>query len=266
MRFALNHMSVARLGYPEMLGVAARTGCIGVEVRNDLGRPVFDDLDPAEAGARARDMGLRLLSVAEVGRVDDWGPARAGAAERLMDLAAAAGAEGVALIPACGGAPVAEDGLDRALDALAPMLRDRGLTGYLEPLGFTACGLRRKAEAVEALARAGAGDVVRLVHDSFHHHLAGETALPVAAIGLVHVSGVTARDPAGALTDAHRGLVDASDRLGTVAQLAALLAGGYDGPISVEAFAPETHAHPDPVAALTQTFDFLRAEVMARAA
>ena len=55
--FALNHMTVARLGYVELLDAAAALGCVGVEVRNDLPQPLFDGLDPAEAGAMARRPG-----------------------------------------------------------------------------------------------------------------------------------------------------------------------------------------------------------------
>src|SRR3712207_6469164 len=55
--FALNHMTVARLSYAGLLDAAASLGCVGVEVRNDLTQPLFDGLDPAEAGAMARDKG-----------------------------------------------------------------------------------------------------------------------------------------------------------------------------------------------------------------
>ena len=62
--FALNHMTVARLSYVQLLDIAAQLGCIGVEVRNDLPQPLFDGMDPAEAGDLARSKGLRILAVA----------------------------------------------------------------------------------------------------------------------------------------------------------------------------------------------------------
>jgi 2-keto-myo-inositol isomerase len=70
--FALNQMTVARLGYAALLDLAAGLGCVGVEVRNDLPQPLFDGIDPATAGAMARDRGLRILAVAEVKRFNDW--------------------------------------------------------------------------------------------------------------------------------------------------------------------------------------------------
>ena len=63
--FALNHMTVARASYADLVRLAARLGCVGIEARNDLPQPLFDGMDPAEAGAMARDAGLRLLAVAE---------------------------------------------------------------------------------------------------------------------------------------------------------------------------------------------------------
>ena len=69
--FALNHMTVARLTFVQLLDLAAELGCIGIEVRNDLPQPLFDGLDPAAAGAMARDKGLRILAVAEVKRFND---------------------------------------------------------------------------------------------------------------------------------------------------------------------------------------------------
>ena len=55
----------------------------------------------------------------------------------------------------------------------------------------------------------------------------------------MHVSGVD--DPALAaaeMRDADRGLVTAEDRIGNIAQIQALLAGGYAGHLSFEPFAP----------------------------
>ena len=53
MKTALNHMTTPNLGYAEFLDLAARLGCVGVEVRNDIARPLFDGMHPAEAGTLA---------------------------------------------------------------------------------------------------------------------------------------------------------------------------------------------------------------------
>ena len=71
-QFALNHMTVAKLSFRDLVSLSASLGCVGIEVRNDLPQPLFDGMDPAEAGAQVHAAGLRLLAVAEVKRFNDW--------------------------------------------------------------------------------------------------------------------------------------------------------------------------------------------------
>jgi len=123
--------------------------------------------------------------------------------------------------------------------------------------------LRRKSEAVAAIDAVGGRDVFRLTHDSFHHHLAGEAAIFPELTGLIHISGV--EDPkvgVADMRDPHRVLVGRRDRLGNVAQIEALRAGGYGGPLSFEPFAPIA----DVANALRQSMEFIRAELTAKAA
>jgi len=255
MQFALNHMTVARHSFRDLVALASALGCVGVEVRNDLPQPLFDGMTPAEAGALLRANGLRLLALAEVKRFNDWSPEKASEAMALMQVAKAAGAEAVSLIPRNDnlgmGNGERQAALRVALKALKPMLEDHGLLGMIEPLGFEICALRHKSEAVEAIEALGARATFRLVHDTFHHTLAGGGALFPEHTGIVHVSGVTDRAlSVSAMRDGHRVLVDAGDVLGNVAQIRALHAAGYRGPVSYEAFATSVHELADPASAL----------------
>jgi 2-keto-myo-inositol isomerase len=108
----------------------------------------------------------------------------------------------------------------------------------VEPLGFEICSLRSKKEAVEAINSVHHADQFKIVHDTVHHFLAGETDLFPEQTGIVHISGVTdANIGTSAMLDAHRVLVDDADRLGNLAQIATLLNSGYKGPLSFEPFA-----------------------------
>lgn len=269
--FALNHMTVARASYAELVGIAAGLGCVGIEVRNDLPQPLFDGMDPADAGQLARDMGLRILAVAEVKRFNDWSDDKRAEALALMKIARAAGAEAISLIPRNDnlglGNGERQANLRIALRELGPMLQDHGLLGMVEPLGFEICALRHKAEAVDAIEALGAAGTFRLVHDTFHHHLAHGGPLFPGHTGIVHVSGVTEADLGIAeMGDAHRVLVDERDRLGNVEQIAALVAVGYSGPVSFEAFAPAVHASADPAGDLGVSMNFIRSRLAAKAA
>lgn len=271
LNFALNHVTVARAEYTQLLEIASALGCIGVEVRNDLPQPLFDGMDPAAAGAMARDRGLRILSVAEVKRFDAWDEERRKEALELARTAAAAGAEAISLIPRNdGSAPDGQEfaaGLVESLRALQPILSDYGLAGLVEPLGFETCTLRAKRHVVDAVRSLDAISTFRLVHDTFHHCLAGGGPHFPDDTGMLHVSGVADPDvPVSDMDDGLRGLVDHTDRLDSVAQIGALLSEGYRGPVSFEAFAESVHRLADPVPELRKSMEFIRGQLEAHPA
>ena len=195
-----------------------------------------------------------------------WSDAKRAEAEALMQIAVAAGAEAVSLIPRNDGVAVARADsravTELALRELLPMLRAHGLKAMVEPLGFAVCSLRYKDILADVIDAVGGAGTYFMVHDTFHHHLAGGGALFPDLTGIVHVSGVV--DPAVSLADmrdGHRVLVDGDDRLGNVAQIAALRAAGYAGPISYEPFATSVHALADPATALRASMQFISASV-----
>jgi 2-keto-myo-inositol isomerase len=266
--FALNHMTAPGLSWQAFLDLARGLDCVGVEFRNDLKGPLFDWADPAAVGKAVRDRGLRFLALAEVKMFNDWSDAKAAEALALMQIAKVAGAEAVSLIPRNDG--VATDRAESrkvtelALREILPMLKAHGLKAMVEPLGFAVCSLRYKDILADVIDAVGGVGTYYMVHDTFHHHLAGGGALFPELTGIVHVSGVV--DPAVAvddMRDPHRVLVDAKDRLGNVAQIRALQAAGYKGPISYEPFAPEVHALADAAPALRASLDFIRAGLAA---
>jgi 2-keto-myo-inositol isomerase len=269
--FALNHMTVARLSFRELVALSQQLGCVGVEVRNDLPQPLFDGMDPADAGQHIRDNGLRLLAVAEVKRFNDWSDDKAAEALALMKIAKAAGAEAVSLIPRNDnlgmGNGERQAALRVALKALKPMLEDHGLLGMVEPLGFEICSLRYKSEAVEGIEAVGGKDRFKLVHDTFHHTLAHGGPLFPEHTGIVHVSGVVDQEVGiSDMRDPHRVLVTPADRLGNIEQIAALQAAGWNGPVSYEAFSPTVHTLTAPAAELARSFELIRSGLAARAA
>jgi 2-keto-myo-inositol isomerase len=257
-RFALNHIIAPRLGPEAFFALAAELGIGAVEIRNDIeGNAIQDGTPPGEIRRLAEAAGVRIASINALQRFDDWRGARTIEARTLLDYAQACGAEAVVLVPTNDGSR--PDRLLPALEGLRPLLQARGLVGLIEPLGFESCSLRRKADAADAIAAVGGAGVFRLVHDTFHHHVAGEKETFPRLTGLVHVSGVedAALAPAE-MRDGHRGLVTEADRLGNAAQLRALVAGGYDGLFSFEPFAAEVQGLEVPVAAIRRSMELLR--------
>ena len=261
MRFALNHIAAPTLSLPDFFATARDLGVTEVEIRNDL-PDVLSQWRPEEVKAEAQKAGVTIVSINALYPFNVWGGDLPARAEAMADYAAACGAKALVMCPLNDGTPVDFDSLVGALTAMKTILDTRGLTGLVEPLGFPISSLRTKAEAIRAIEAAGGTGTYKLMHDTFHHHLAGETEFFPEWTSLVHISGVT--DPEVAvddMLDAHRVLVDDADRLENLSQIRALLDAGYDGPFSFEPFATEVHEAADPKGAIKASMAFVSAEL-----
>ena len=219
-------------------------------------------------GDYARQKGLRLLGLSEVYGFNAWTDAMRAKVRLLIDQAKDSGAESISLIP-LNDAPKLTDAerasaLQEALTEVLPMLKSANLTALVEPLGFLSSSLRHKSEAIDAIEAVGGQGHFKLVHDTFHHHLAGETEFFPEYTGIVHISGVV--DPAlkpEDMQDGHRILVDSHDRLGNIDQIRALIDAGYAGAFSYEPFSQLVHAFSDPEKEMRASMDYIRAAVAA---
>jgi 2-keto-myo-inositol isomerase len=251
---ALNQKSCVELPFEAFLKVATDAGCIGVEPRNDLGRPFFDGIAPAEAAAMAQRYGLRLLGLSEVYGFNVWDDERAAQIAALLETAEASGAETVSLIPCVDDRQAMP--LVEVLREMVPMFKGRSVVPLIEPIGFATSSIRCKAPLVRAIDRV-APDLFRMVHDTFQHCISGETELFPELTGMLHISGIS--DPNVMLDhqqDAHRIWVDADDRCGNITQIAALLNGGYQGGVSFECTAPHNFG-PDGLAKMQASFAYI---------
>ncbi len=264
LRFAINRMSAPRLPFAQFAAMAQRLGVDAIEIRNDLAGVEMEDGTPGQVvGAIARDHGLSIRSINALQRFEQFDATRAAEARAMVAYAADCGAQALVLCPTnslrdARSAPQRHDDLVAALSQLAPMLRDHGLGGLIEPLGFGECAVRCKSQAVRAIRELPDASPFALVHDTFHHHLAGEDLFFPELTGLVHVSGV---EDAGLdvahMRDGHRVLVGPADRLGNAGQLARLLAAGYSAYASFEPFADEIAAASDIEERLAQSMRHL---------
>ena len=263
--FALNHMVAPRQSLTGFLDLAVALDLHAVEIRNDLkGTAIADGTDPELVRAEAGKRDVTIISINALYPFNMWTPELAGKARELITYGQACGAKAIVMCPLNDAAYTAGDAerlgaLRSALTNLAPMLRDAGLIGLVEPLGFAECSLRLKQEAVEAIDAVSGADVFKLVHDTFHHVVAGETEFFPAQTGLVHLSGVG--DPAvpvSSMRDPHRILVDETDRLDNIGQMKALVSAGYAGAFSLEPFAESVASLSDPRPAVAACLERVR--------
>lgn len=262
--FALNHMVAPQMPLGAFFKLGKTLGINQFEIRNDLsGNAIVDGTTPDKVRELGAAEGAEIISINALQRFNEWTPAREEEARVLATYAAACGAKALVLVPVNDGSGKLEGerqgNLRVALKGLKPILEQAGIIGLVEPLGFQICSLRSKKEAVEAIHSIHGSDRFRLVHDTFHHVLAGEPELFPAMTGLVHISGVNdAQVSVDDMRDPHRVMVTDSDRLGNVAQIRALLAQGYAGPFSFEPFSPSVHEATDVAGLIKGSVDFVR--------
>ncbi len=261
LRFALDYMAAPGLDVRTFFALARDLGLTDVQIRNSpCSKAVVRGKPPADVRSAAAEAGVTIISVNALQRFNEWTPARKAEASKLADYAAACGAQALMLVPVNDGSWSANGGrngnLRAALKALKPILQSRGLIGLIEPLGFQTSSLRSKNEAANAIAWVDGQSVFRLVHDTFHHTLAGETSFFCDLTGLVHLSGIN--DPTFWVHPDR--IPGGSDNC---SQIRALLDGGYAGPFSLE-LVEEVHSLNDSVGAFAASIDLIRNGLLAR--
>lgn len=271
-QFSINRISAPRIGFAEFAALAKRLGVSAIEIRNDLaGVEMVDGTAGKDIGAVAKAHGLVIRSINALQRFEQFDETRAAEARDMIAYAVACGAQALVLCPtnSLRDTRTAEQrhaDLVHALTQLKPMLQAAGLIGLIEPLGFEECAVRRKSQAVRAIKEVGDASTFQLVHDTFHHHLAGEGLFFPEYTGLIHISGVEDTSLAASqMRDGHRVLVGAADRLGNAEQLATLFKAGYNGYASFEPFAEEIAAATDIEQRLASSMSWLQGAVTAAA-
>ena len=244
LRFALNHMVAPRLDPEAFFALAPRAG----RARGgDPQRPRRQRHPRRHAGgggsARcAAAAGVRILSINALQRFDDW--RRRGRPRRLTlaDYARACGAEALVLVPSNDGAPARP----AACAALEGLRRDPGAARAARP--GRAAGLRDLGAAPQV--RGGRGDRrrARAATSSAWCTTPSTTTWPARRRSSrpdrprAHLGRGRPGPGVAAMRDADRVLVTPADRIGNIAQIQALLAGGYAGYLSFEPFAPQVQA------------------------
>lgn len=265
MNFSLNHMVAPKLDYAPFFDLALRLGINAVEIRNDIPTAKMGNKNARAIARLANDRGITIINVNALQRWNQWNAAKADEAKRLAEYTALTGARNLILVPANDvkfrpGEEERLEGLHTALAALKPILKDHGLIGCVEPLGFVECSLRRKAEAIAAIDAVGGKNRFKVTHDTFHHFVSGEQEVFPERTALVHVSGVSDRNyTVDTMRDAQRALVDAEDMVDNRGQVRKLMAGGYKGFVSFEPFAKAVHSDKAIARSLARSMDYLEA-------
>ena len=265
MQFSLNHMVAPKLGYNAFFDLALRLGVTAVEIRNDIPTALMGNKNAKLIANLANEKGISIINVNALQRWNQWSKAKADEAKKLAEYTALTGAKNLILVPTNDQKfkPTQEarlDGIREALVALKSILKDHGLIGCVEPLGFVECSLRLKAEAIAAIDAVGGAKRFKVTHDTFHHFVAGEKEVFADRTALIHVSGVVdKKHTVATMRDAQRVLVDGNDMIDNRGQVQQLIAGGYKGNVSFEPFAADVHKSKMIARELARSMDYLEA-------
>lgn len=264
--YGLNQIAVPSYGAGAFCALARALDCDGIEFRNDVIGSEFDADQAKQFGKLAKDNQLEIFNLSEVPQFDNWDDEKKLEAENLIALAVAMGAKAIGLIPRNDDANLDKAtriaNLKTALIALRPMLAENNLIGLIEPLGFSTASLRFKSEIVSTLIELGFEDDFKIIHDTFHHTLAGETEIFPNHTALVHISGVERQDvDFSKMQDQDRVLVGGQDRLGNITQISQLQAAGYSGPVSFEPFSPMVQNTNDIAGELARSINFIDSQL-----
>lgn len=263
-RFSINRTCAPQMTLAQFVALAQTVGVEAVEARNDIaGREFADGMDAATLRAVLSDAGLKLASINALQRFNDWTGSRAEEALELIRYATTLGAPGIVMCPvieADHGWSEAELELKlrHSLRMLRPMFLDHGIIGLVEPLGMKGSTMKLQETAVAAVSDIDGWNAFRICHDTFQFYRCGDTRMFPEHIGLVHISGIMrANLPPHELTEPDRGFVFAGDRAGNIKQLRNLIAGGYQGYISLEPFDPAVQQDPEIAARLKASIDYV---------
>lgn len=250
-RFCINRKIAPNLKLENFFRLVKNCGLSKVELRNDMpGGKVTDNLSNEQLNALATEFGIEIVTINALGMFNllEDQAALLKNAEALLVQAKAIHSKALVMCPHCSTSDRRSEAQKRedtlaALQLLAPLFKQYGVEGYVEPLGFGISSLRSSLLAQAIIRDSDAP--YKLVLDTFHHYLSDviqpefDAQIRVEQIGLVHLSGVEDPRIKGALSDEERIMLSDKDRLASVTQVQNLERLGYQGVYAFEPFSSQ---------------------------
>ena len=170
----------------DFFALARSLGISAVEIRNDLAGNAIIDGTPAErVKALAEKHGLTIISINALQRFNEWNDERGAKRRNLSTYARDCGAKALVLVPVNDGSGragwrAAGQSAQRAGRAEADAGETPALSASSSRLASRSARCARRTRRRRHSARSAAKATFKLVHDTFHHHLAGEeNSIPI---------------------------------------------------------------------------------------
>ncbi|CAI1180870.1 Predicted sugar epimerase [Serratia quinivorans] len=250
-RFCINRKIAPNLDLEPFFSLVKKCGLSKVELRNDMpSGKVTDNLSNDQLNALAAKYGIEIVTINALGKFNLPGDSAIllQNAEALLSQAQAIHSQALVLCPHCSADDRRSEEQKKtdtlaALKLLAPLFKQYGVQGYVEPLGFGISSLRSSLLTQSLIRDSGAP--YKIVLDTFHHYLSDvaqsefDAQIQIEGIGLVHLSGVEDARSKSALSDEERIMLSQQDRLESRKQVQNLERLGYTGIYAFEPFSSQ---------------------------
>ena len=237
--FALNQILFPDSPFKNFISFSKKLNVKAIEIRNDIKTNLIEENDPIKISNICEENSIKILSINALQKFNFWNKDREKELIFLCKYADKANIDSIVLVPLNDGSiNSAKEQIqlfEQSLKNILKIINDFDLFGLVEPLGFSHSSLRFKSLAVKVI-NSLQSNKLKIVHDTFHHALAGENEFFPSLTGLVHISGVSNTYKNIKLLDSHRSIIDEKDMLANIKQIRKLCNSNYKGFFSLEPF------------------------------
>ena len=237
--FAVNQIILPDSPFENFISFVQKLNIDAIEIRNDIKTNLIEENDPIKIKNICEENSIKILSINALQKFNFWNKDREKELISLCKYADKANINAIVLVPLNDGSINSPKEqiqlLEQSLINIFKIINDFNVFGLVEPLGFSHSSLRFKSLAVNIINGLQLNKL-NIVHDTFHHALAGENKFFPSLTGLVHISGVSNMYKNIELNDDHRSIIDNNDIIENINQIKKLCNSNYQGFFSFEPF------------------------------
>ena len=258
--FALNQILFPDSPFENFISFSKKLNVKAIEIRNDIKTNLIEENDPIKVRNICEENSIKILSINALQKFNFWNKDREKELILLCKYADKANIDSIVLVPLNDGsinsAKEQMQLLEQSLKNILRVINDYNVLGLVEPLGFTHSSLRFKSLAAKVINNYQSNKL-KIVHDTFHHALAGENKFFPSLTGLVHISGVSNIYKNIKLLDEHRSIIDDNDILENINQIKNLCNAYYKGFFSLEPFSNTLIKEKDIFKIVKKSFNYI---------
>lgn len=255
-RFCLNRKAAPSISLDQTIPSVSSLGINNIELRNDLyGAPdnasILDDIDNSKVKDLLKKNHVSVESINAIGNTDkrEMVDENLQSLTEMLDIAKGLDIKNVIFCPVRStddtrSSSQREDDAVANLQEYSKVLKQYGVNGLLEPLGFTDSTLRTPWGGQKVIEKTGVENF-KIVADTFHYYLANVNEMDFHEkvnpdfIGLVHLSSVIAKKNRDSLDDQDRYMLDNGDVMNSAKWAKIIEESGYRGLYAFEPFSDD---------------------------